>query len=107
MPVHSYPWPFASVISVASHDGPDPMTYYYNPSPPVDFYARGVRVRAAWPGGRQTVSTGNSFAAPHIAAISALILSKHRLLTPFQLKSVLYLAAENVVQPDGGACVID
>ena len=44
MPVQSYPWPFASVISVASHDGADPMTYYYNPSPPVDFYARGVRV---------------------------------------------------------------
>ena len=61
----------------------------------------------AWPGGRETTSTGNSFAAPHIAAISALILSKHRLLTPFQLKSVLYLAAENVAQPDGGACVTE
>lgn len=101
MPVQSYPWPFASVISVASHDGPDPMTYYYNPSPPVDFYARGVRVRVAWPGGGETLSTGNSFAAPHITAISALILSKHRMLTPFQLKSVLYLAAENVVNPFG------
>ncbi len=101
MPVHSYPWPFASVISVASHDGRDSMAYYYNPSPPVDFYARGVRVPVAWPGGRTTVSTGNSFAAPHITAISALILSKHPMLTPFQLKSVLYLAAENVVNQDG------
>ena len=102
MPVHSYPWPFASVISVACHEGRDPLTYYYNPSPPVDFYARGVRVRVAWLGGREITSTGNSFAAPHIAAISALILSKHRLLTPFQLKSVLYLAADNVVNPEGG-----
>lgn len=105
MPVRSYPWPFASVISVASHDGPDPMTYYYNPSPPVEFYARGVRVRVAWPGGREILSTGNSFATPHIAGICALILSKHRWLTPFQLKSVLYLAAENVATPDGGARV--
>jgi subtilisin len=96
MPVQSFPWPFASVISVASHDEPDPMTYYYNPSPPVEFYARGVRVPVAWPGGREIVSTGNSFAAPHIAGISALILSRHRMLTPFQLKSVLYLAARNV-----------
>ena len=102
MPVQSYPWPFASVISVASHDGPDPMTYYYNPSPPVDFYARGVRVPVAWPGGKEIRSTGNSFAAPHITAISALILSKHSMLTPFQLKSVLYLAAENVINPAGG-----
>jgi subtilisin family serine protease len=107
MPVQSYPWPFASVISVASHDGPDPMTYYYNPSPPVDFYARGVRVPVAWPGGRQIISTGNSFAAPHVSAICALILSKHRLLTPFQLKSVLYLTAENVANPEGEAHAAD
>ncbi|WP_328958314.1 S8 family serine peptidase [Kitasatospora purpeofusca] len=105
MPVRSYPWPFASVISVASHDSPNPMTYYYNPSPPVEFYARGVRVPVAGPGGRHLLSTGNSFATPHIAGICALILSKHRSLTPFQLKSVLYLAAENVAVPDGGARV--
>jgi subtilisin family serine protease len=99
MPVVSYPWPFASVISVASHDGPDPMTYYYNPAPPVEFYARGVRVRVAWAGGREIRSTGNSFATPHITAISALILSKHPMLTPFQLRSVLYLTAANVAVP--------
>ena len=102
MPVTSYPWPFASVISVASHDGPGPMVYYYNPAPPVEFYARGVRVRVAWTGGREILSTGNSFAAPHMTGISALILSKHPALTPFQLKSVLYLAAENVAAPEGG-----
>jgi subtilisin len=98
MPVRSFPWPFASVISVASHDGADPMSFYYNPTPPVDFLARGVRVPVAWAGGRQIRSTGNSFAAPHIAAISALVLSKHPLLTPFQLKSVLYLTAANVAR---------
>jgi subtilisin len=96
MPVRSYPWPFAAVISVASHDGDDPMSFFYNPTPPVDFYARGVRVPVAWVGGRQIRSTGNSFAAPHIAAISALVLSKHPMLTPFQLKTVLYLTARNV-----------
>jgi subtilisin family serine protease len=102
MPVRSFPWPFASVISVASHNGADPMSFYYNPTPPVDFYARGVRVPVAWAGGRQIRSTGNSFAAPHIAAISALVLSKHPMLTPFQLKSVLYSAARNVARPEGG-----
>ena len=96
MPVRSFPWPFASVISVASHDEPDPMTYYYNPSPPVEFYARGVGVNVAWPGGSRMRITGNSFATPHITAICALILSKHRTFTPFQLKAVLYQAAKNV-----------
>nr|BFE80730.1 hypothetical protein GCM10020093_033310 [Planobispora longispora] len=76
------------------------MTFYYNPSPPVEFYARGLRVRVAWPGGGEILSTGNSFATPHIAGICSLILSKHRSLTPFQLKSVLYLAAKNVAGRD-------
>lgn len=107
MPVRSFPWPFASVISVASHNEPDPMTYYYNPSPPVEFHARGVRVRTAWPGGKEMVSTGNSFATPHIAGICALILSKHGSLTPFQLKSVLYLAANNVARRNGGPSAIN
>ena len=40
--------------------------------------------------------TGNSFATPHMTGICALVLSKHRELTPFQLKSVLYLTAGNV-----------
>jgi subtilisin family serine protease len=102
MPVRSFPWLFPSVVSVASHDERDAMTYYYNPAPPVEFYARGLRVPTAWPGGGTAVNTGNSFATPHIAAICALILSKHPDLTPFQLKSVLYQVASNVTGHDGG-----
>ncbi|GAA0328072.1 S8 family serine peptidase [Actinoallomurus spadix] len=103
MPVPSYPWPFASVISVASHDQGDPFLHYYNPSPPVEFYANGVGVPVAWPGGGRTRSSGNSFAAPHITGLCALILSKHRWLTPFQLRAVLYQTAKNVIGVDHAA----
>jgi subtilisin family serine protease len=96
MPVESYPWRFSSVISVGSQEEPDSMTFFYNPSPPVEFFARGVGVEIAWLGGGTIRSSGNSFATPHIAAICALILSKHPDLTPFQLKNVLYLTANNV-----------
>jgi subtilisin family serine protease len=96
MPVESYPWRFSSVISVGSHEQDDPYEYYYNPAPPVEVFARGVDVEVAWNGGGRLVCTGNSFATPHIAGIAALVLSKHPELTPFQLKSVLYLTATNV-----------
>jgi len=96
MPVESYPWRFSSVISVGSHEEPDPMAFFYNPSPPVEFFARGVGVEIAWLGGGTILSTGNSFATPHMSAICALVLSKHPELTPFQLKNVLYLTANNV-----------
>ncbi|MFN2629063.1 MAG: S8 family serine peptidase [Gaiellaceae bacterium] len=96
MPVDSFPWRFSSVISVGSHEDDDPLTYYYNPAPPVEFFARGLEIDVAWLGGQTLRCTGNSFATPHISGICARILSKHPALTPFQLKSVLYMTASNV-----------
>ena len=96
MPVESFPWRFASVVSVGSHEEDDPFTYFYNPSPPVEFFARGLEVDVPWLGGGTLRCTGNSFATPHIAGICALVLDKHPELTPFQLKSVLHLTASNV-----------
>src|SRR3954451_11065522 len=96
MPVESFPWRFASVISVGSHEVDDPLVFYANPSPPVEFFARGLNVDIAWLGGGTINATGNSFATPHIAGVCALILGKHPELTPFQLKSVLHLTASNV-----------
>jgi subtilisin len=96
MPVESYPWRFASVISVGSHEESDPFAFYYNPDPPVEFFARGVDVEVAWTGGARIRCTGNSFATPHMSGLCALVLGKHHDLTPFQLKSVLYLTSTNV-----------
>jgi subtilisin len=96
LPVESYPWRFSSVLSVASHGDADPLAFYANPEPPVELYARGVDVDAAWLGGATMRVTGNSFATPHVSAICALVLAKHPRLTPFQLKTVLLTTASNV-----------
>ena len=94
--VESYPWRFASVISAGSHDAQDPLEVHYNPRPPAEFFARGADVEVAWPGGGTTTATGNSFAAAHVAGVCALLLSAHPGLSPFEVKSLLYLTATNV-----------
>jgi subtilisin len=96
MPVESYPWRFSSVISVGSHAETDSLTFFYNPDPPVEFFARGVDVELPWLDGGTIRATGNSFATPHMSGICTLVRSKHPELTPFQLKSVLHLIADNV-----------
>lgn len=95
VPAPSYPSLFSSVFSVAAHARRDPWRFYYNPAPPVEFGAWGVDVPIAWKGGGSMVATGNSFAAPHIAAIVALILSKHPGLAPFEVKAILASVANN------------
>jgi subtilisin len=95
IPAPSYPSLYSSVISVAANEEKDPFTYYYNPSPPVEFGAPGIDVEVAWIDKQWAINTGNSFAAPHIAGIVALILSKHTDLTPFQVKTVLWACAGN------------
>jgi len=91
----SYPSLFSSVFSVAAHAVPDRWCWYLNPKPPVEFGAWGVDVPIAWKDGGSTVATGNSFAAPQIAGLVALICSKHRGLTPFELKAILAATANN------------
>jgi subtilisin len=91
----SYPSLFSSVASVASHDISDPWTFFYNPTPPVEFGAWGVNVPVAWLGGGTLVASGNSFAAPHITGLAALVRSKYPKLTAFELKSVLSAVASS------------
>jgi subtilisin len=96
IPVPSYPSLYSSVISVAAHEVKDLFTYYYNPSPPVEFGAPGIDIEVAWYDKSSCVVTGNSFAAPHIAGIVALIRAKHPELRPFQIKTVLFACANNI-----------
>jgi len=92
----SFPSLFASVASVASNLSADAFRFHYNPTPPTEFLAPGIDIDVAWRGGTRIRSTGNSYAAPHIAGIAALIRSKHPELRPFQVKTVLWATAANV-----------
>jgi subtilisin len=92
----SFPSLYAAVTSVACNLATDGLRFHYNPDPPTEFLARGIDVEVPWLDGGWSVGTGNSYAAPHIAGIAALIRSKHRELRPFQVKTVLSATAANV-----------
>jgi subtilisin len=92
----SFPCVFGAVTSVACNLSTDPLRFHYNPEPPTEFLARGIDVELPWLDGTWIRGTGNSYAAPHIAGLAALIRSKHPDLRPFQVKTVLWATAANV-----------
>ena len=95
MPGPTYPSQYASVVSVASRPGADELALAYNAHPPVEFGARGIDVDVAWTGRGSITATGNSFAAPHVTGMVALMRGKHPWLTPFQVKALLHAASDN------------
>src|SRR5215204_1918856 len=88
-PVPSFPSLYAAVLSVAAHEVQNPYALYYNSDPPVEFGAFGIDVRVAWADRSWITSTGNSFAAPHVAGLVARMLGQHPGLTVFQVKTIL------------------
>jgi subtilisin len=102
MPKPSYPSVFSSVIAVASHDEHDPERFYVNPSPPVEFGARGIDVLVPWLDHGYLTATGNSFAAPHITGLVARIRSRHPHLTPSEVRVVLRMLASNARHGEEG-----
>lgn len=95
LPGPTYPSQYASVVSVAARAGDEERGLAYNAHPPVEFGARGIDVDVAWADGGSITATGNSFAAPHVTGMVALMRSKHPWLTPFQVKAVLQAASVN------------
>jgi subtilisin family serine protease len=96
MPIASWPWRFAAVLSVASHSEPDSEVFFHNPQPPVEFHARGIDVEVGWTAGSTIRASGNSFATPHMAGMAARVLGAHPGLRPFEVKTALHLSADNV-----------
>ena len=100
MCIRDSPSQFSAVVSVAANDGTGPYDLDCNPAPPAEFGAPGIDVAVPWLGGATVVTTGNSFAAPHVTGLVARLLGKHPHLRPYEVKAVLRAVSRNAVLPD-------
>ena len=81
---------------------PDFVAYFSSRGPVSPFYikpdlvAPGAFINTTDINGNYKISSGTSFAAPHVAGIAALILQKNPELTPQELKSILMTTSEIV-----------
>jgi subtilisin family serine protease len=65
----------------------------------VDIAAPGVRIVSTIPGEQYVYATGTSMATPHISGVVSLIWSVNPLLTPDQVKQVLFTTAVDISDP--------
>jgi minor extracellular serine protease Vpr len=88
------------ILDVFYH--PDFVAYFSSRGPVSPFYikpdlvAPGAFINTTDINGNYKISSGTSFAAPHVAGTAALILQKNPQLTPQELKSVLMTTSEIV-----------
>lgn len=110
-----YPSDYPAVISVAAV-GPDRARADYSYSGDevdvsapggADPQSPGGSLRSAAPGGAVTTSCGTSFAAPHVAGIAALLLSKRGSLTPAEVRHALESSAAPLADPGMGRGLVD
>jgi len=88
------------ILDVFYH--PDFVAYFSSRGPVSPFYikpdlvAPGAFINTTDTDGNYKISSGTSFAAPHVAGTAALILQKNSELTPQELKSILMTTSEIV-----------
>lgn len=81
---------------------PDFVAYFSSRGPVSPFYikpdlvAPGAFINTTDINGNYKISSGTSFAAPHVAGTAALILQKNSELTPQEVKSILMTTSETV-----------
>lgn len=88
-------WPgyFPSVITT-NMGRVEGTEFFYQRGHLVEFVAAGHNVEVPWMGGTHKKVTGSSYAAPHMAAILARLLSVYPDLPPLEAKALLHRLAE-------------
>ncbi|MCO8273179.1 S8 family serine peptidase [Actinoplanes sp. TRM 88003] len=99
------------VIAVAATNPDDSVAGYSNRGGYVDVAAPGTGILSTYPGDRYIRMNGTSMAAPHVAAVAALLKGGDRALTPERIETALTSSAADLGAPgrddDFGAGLLD
>ncbi|MBZ4654317.1 MAG: aerolysin [Peptococcaceae bacterium] len=85
----NYPARFPQVIAVSATDRQDNIAGFSSTGPEIDFCAPGVDIRSTWINGGYKVSSGTSFAAPHITGVVTDLLNYYGPMPPAQVKEMM------------------
>ncbi|MGB3493119.1 MAG: S8 family peptidase [Elainellaceae cyanobacterium] len=100
----SYPanYDFDNVISVASTDANDELSWFSNVgSTSVDLAAPGSDIYSTIPGGGYASFNGTSMASPHVAGVAALLLAQNPDLTASEIKQKILDSVDPLDALDG------
>jgi serine protease len=95
-PSVTYPANLPLVMAVASTNHFDAKSSFSNPGPEVEIAAPGENILMTNLGGGTITQSGTSFAAPHVAALAALMFSANPALSNEDVRSVMRLTADDV-----------
>jgi thermitase len=91
-----YPAAYDKVIAVSAINQSDQKASFSNFGSYIDLCAPGVSILSTLINGTYAYGSGTSFAAPFVAGVAALLLSKHPNLTPQEVAETLYNQAEDL-----------
>jgi serine protease len=91
----SYPAATDGVIAVAATDQKDRIADFSTAGGYIDVAAPGTDILSTWPGNTIKAMSGTSMAAPHVAAIAALLVAEDATLTPDTIEKVIERSAQD------------
>jgi hypothetical protein len=87
------------VMAVASTDRDDEVSSFSNPGPEIEIAAPGSDIRSTRPNNAYSTGSGTSYAAPHVAALAALILGENPALSALDVRELIIETADDVEAP--------
>ncbi len=95
----SYPARHLTVMAVAATESDDTGASFSNPGPEVEVAAPGTNIWSTRPNDGYATGAGTSFAAPHVAALAALIRGRNPNLTAPDVRTLIIETADDIGNP--------